>query len=86
MRRPLPFFLESAFQYAQNILEKGKHEETALNDARFTWRGNDYMRGECEEVHYQSCFGDKDPFDEQFQSLALEILEPLLKARNKGTR
>ena len=60
-------------------LEKNRSHEDALRHAYNIWTGTDYRRGECEDAHYQLCFGKFDPFDYEFQSIAVEVFEPLLE-------
>ena len=83
LRRPLHFFPRSSLRYAQAITEKGKSEEAALHHAQGTWQGTEYNPGECKDEYYEACFGKTDPLDEDFQKLAIEIFDPLLRSREK---
>lgn len=78
MTSPLPFFPETSWIYAQEILLKGSLPEHALTKARESWQGGDFRRGECEEEYMQRCFGDTDPIGPEFQRLAEEVFGPLL--------
>ena len=77
LSKPLPFFPESAYGYASDILKKQKTEYDALRSARNRWRGSDFSRGESEDPYFRRCFGATDPLDEHFKILSLEIYEPL---------
>jgi len=83
--KPLPFFPDSGYRYAIDILQKQKTEDDALRTARNCWRGSDFSRGESEDQYFRRCFGTTDPLDEQFQNLALEIFEPLLSHMSQIT-
>lgn len=74
---PLRFFPKSSWDYADFILRKNKSEEEALRKARSTWKGNDFSRGECEDVYHQLCFGNTDPLDSEFQRIAVEVFGPI---------
>ncbi len=78
LRRPLPFFPRSSWAYAQLLLQKERPEEEALRRASETWAGDDYRRGEREDPYYDLCFRDADPLEEEFRSLATELLGPLM--------
>jgi exodeoxyribonuclease V gamma subunit len=78
LRRPLHFFPESSWAYAQESLSKNRASEACLERARKVWEGG-WSRGEAEDLSYQLCFGKGDPLDSAFESLAKEIFEPLLK-------
>jgi exodeoxyribonuclease V gamma subunit len=78
LRRPLHFFPESSWAYAQESLSKNRASEACLERARKVWESG-WSRGEAEDLSYQLCFGKGDPLDSAFESLAKEIFEPLLK-------
>jgi exodeoxyribonuclease V gamma subunit len=78
LQRPLPFFPRSSWAYARLRLQKEKPEEEALRRAADTWAGDDYRRGEGEDLYYDLCFRDGDPLDGEFRSLATELFGPLL--------
>ena len=83
LRRPLHFFPKTSLRYAQAIIENEKYEEKALQDARATWQGTEFNRGECKDEYYEACFGKTDPLDADFQRIAMEIFEPLLRSRER---
>jgi exodeoxyribonuclease V gamma subunit len=84
--RPVFFFPESSWAYAQSLLEKGKSDEDALRGARRSWLGDDYHRGECDDAYYQCCFRGIDPLCDEFKKTATEIFGPLLASQKKVKR
>jgi len=84
LRRPLRFFPESSMKYAHAVIEKAQSEDAALQEARETWNGSDFVVGEGREEYYQICYGDMDPLNEDFQGFAVEIYTPLLGFREKA--
>lgn len=76
MMRPLHFFPESAFAYA-DFLKKGKTAQAAFSRAVKTWTGNAFVRGEQMDACYRLCFGKTDPLDGSFRNLAEMIFGPL---------
>jgi exodeoxyribonuclease V gamma subunit len=83
LREPLRFFPEASWQFAQHRLAKEKPPEAALEQARQTWKGGEWSRGESQDPYYQLCFGEKDPLDSSFEEIAVEVFEPLLKCLKK---
>ncbi|MDY6822254.1 MAG: exodeoxyribonuclease V subunit gamma [Thermodesulfobacteriota bacterium] len=77
LRRPLHFFPESAFVYAET-LAKGKPVQSAFSSARRVWQGNANRMGECMDDDYLLVFGKTDPLDEEFRQLAEMVFNPLL--------
>ena len=83
LRKPLNFFPETTWQYAEARLAKTKPPEVALQQARKTWERSEWSRGECQDPYYQLCFGKEDPMDLAFEEIAVEIFEPLFKHLKK---
>ena len=83
LTKPLHFFSESSFIYAQSLIEKNRTESDALFRARENWTGNDYKEGENSDVYYQICFGNIDPLNEEFQQLAVELFQPIMDNQKK---
>ncbi|RLB37026.1 MAG: exodeoxyribonuclease V subunit gamma [Deltaproteobacteria bacterium] len=83
LRRPLPFFPESSYSFARELLVERKGESGAIEKAATAWRGDQYRRAESDEPHYQTCFGNVDPLGETFQELALKVYGPLLEIQKK---
>ncbi len=81
--RPVHFFPESSWTYAQWVLQKNQPEEKALDAARKTWFGDDYHRGESEDPYYQCCFRGTEVHDLEFKSIAVETFKPLLAGQKK---
>ena len=72
MKRPLRFFPETSWTY----LKEGQHK------SEICWRGDARLglRGECSNQAVQLCFGGKEPWGEEFSSLAAQIYGPLADA------
>lgn len=70
---PLRFFPRSSLAYA------GKE---TLDAARREWRDDTYNNhpGEGSDPAILRCFGTSNPFDEEFCSLAVELLRPMIQA------
>ena len=85
LSKPLPFFPESAYGYASDILKKQKSEYDALRSARNRWRGSDFNRGESEDPYFRRCFGTTDPLDEYFKTLSLEIFASMFEYLSRNT-
>ncbi len=80
--RPLPFFPKASFSYCEEFI-KGKPQGKCLDKARVEWLGSDYHQGECLDRDFDYCFGRLDPLDDEFVSLTLRIVEPILKNESK---
>ncbi len=76
--KPLHFFSETSWHYANALLKQHKSESEALWVARNTWNGSDFKRGEKEDPYYQRCFKGAEPLDEAFRILAGKVFRPLL--------
>lgn len=83
MREPLPFFPSASYSYA----EKALNPKTGAAAARAAWRewhGSEGFPGEKGDASYRLCFGDSDPLDERFRSLAVEIWGPVFEHTEKS--
>jgi exodeoxyribonuclease V gamma subunit len=78
MTEPLPFFPESAYQYALQKIQRGKSDVQALQYARGTWEGAQRRRGESDDPYYRLCFENRDPIGEDFAQLSERVYGPLL--------
>ena len=78
LKMPVRFFPKSSWDYTVTCFEKQKPHDHALQAARNTWMGNDYVRGECEDPYYQLCFRNTDPLNSEFEQTAMDIFTPLL--------
>jgi exodeoxyribonuclease V gamma subunit len=82
LSRALPFFPESALNYANAHFSPSKNaRSSSLDKARQTWRGSRWNGGVAEknDLYYAFCFPDRDPLNGEFMELALEIFEPMLR-------
>ncbi len=72
MSMPLRFFPRSSYAYAT------KGPDAALKE----WRDDTFNNrpGEGSDPAIQRCFGATEPFDEEFFSLAVELLGPMVEA------
>ncbi|UCD89658.1 MAG: exodeoxyribonuclease V subunit gamma [Desulfobacterales bacterium] len=78
MSKPLHFFPEASYAYAQKVLLRGQSKGSALKTAKNKWVGSEFARGESADPYFERCFGKTDPLDEAFQSIAMQIFSPLL--------
>jgi exodeoxyribonuclease V gamma subunit len=85
MSKPLPFFPDSGYAYANDIIKKQKAENDALRSAHNRWRGSDFIKGESEDPYFRRCFGKTDPMDEQFKTISLEIFKPMFESLTRIT-
>jgi exodeoxyribonuclease V gamma subunit len=91
LSRPLPFFPKSSYCYAECRLFPSRKtgddpdavREHALKQARNVWAGSDFGSGEAENAYFGAVYRGADPLDGAFESLALELMTPLLRAMNR---
>jgi exodeoxyribonuclease V gamma subunit len=82
LNRVLPFFPESALKYADAVVYPPKSAQSPpLTKARYAWNGSkwDDAPAEKNDKYYAFCFADRDPLNEEFMQLALEVYEPMLR-------
>jgi exodeoxyribonuclease V gamma subunit len=82
LSRPLPFFPESALEYARAKLFPPKNSRSSpLEKAERTWHGSKWNAGPPEKIciYYAFCFPDPDPLHGEFTELALEVFGPMLR-------
>lgn len=84
--RPLPFFVKSAWKYAE--VEPKQGFVSALQAAHKVWdvpafRNGNFF-GESENAYYQTVYRDADPLDATFESLSLEMISPILAILKEG--
>ncbi|MBW2121580.1 MAG: exodeoxyribonuclease V subunit gamma [Deltaproteobacteria bacterium] len=79
LTRPLCFFPESSWLYADGVKRRGRSQAESLQKARRQWTGSDWVRGEKEDPYYRLCFSGVDPLEAAFCEIALEVFEPLLE-------
>ena len=81
LMRPIHFFPDASFEYAEHVLKKTTSRHAALNKAERKWRGSPfagYARGESDDPYYDLCFRHSDPLDEVFEDVAVRVFSPLL--------
>ena len=82
LRVPLPFFPQSSYAFAAQVVRPvGKDEP--LVKARRSWEGDQRrdIRSESDDVYLQLAFRNvADPLGPEWQAMALRIFQPLLEA------
>ncbi len=81
--KPIHFFPDSSWKYAYQILKRNMSDEDATKTARLKWLGGDYSRGESEDLYYQLSFNKRDPIDDEFKKMAIEIFKPIIEIQDK---
>ena len=76
LQRPVPFFPSTSEAYARSIIA-GKASLQAVAVARRRWQ-SDFGYSESDDPYYRCCFGDRDPLDAEFCSIAETVWLPLL--------
>lgn len=76
LSRPLHFFPNSSYAYAQTL---GRGRGDPLAAARRAWEGSEYYWGESENSYYQLVFRGSDPLDKWFAELAEAVFGPLFE-------
>ena len=81
LSKPIHFFPETSFDYAQRILTKKESPQDALKYSRKKWAGGYYTRGwsESDNPYYKLCFSKTDPFDKEFIKIAEKVFAPLFE-------
>jgi exodeoxyribonuclease V gamma subunit len=92
LSRVLPFFPSSALEYARVELSssgagRAPSTDKALQRASQIWHGSGWngdrkgdRKGEKDDSYYAFCFSDRDPLDDEFRALAMEVFEPMLRS------
>lgn len=82
LQRMVPFFPKTSLVYAEGVVRKAK---TPMTAAWGEWLGGFYHSGESEKEPYPAIYPDPNSaLDEEFARLALELLEPMLRAEKGG--
>ncbi|HQJ08328.1 MAG TPA: exodeoxyribonuclease V subunit gamma, partial [Deltaproteobacteria bacterium] len=84
LTHPLPFFPETSLKYAGTGKRGGDSREERLKRAAAAWEGNRSSRGDSEDLSCRICFQGKNPLDEEFEEVAMDLLTPLLDHRRSG--
>ena len=82
LSRALPFFPESSLKYADAKLFLPKNSKSSpMKKARQAWNGSKWNDDppEKSDQYYAFCFPARDPLNEEFVELALEVYEPMLR-------
>jgi exodeoxyribonuclease V gamma subunit len=83
---PVPFFPESAFAYADAKANPSQKSTTQpIQKAVGKWLSAYQYKGEADDPYCAFCYDGKDPLDEEFESLAMEIFEPMLRNETQKT-
>jgi len=82
--KPVHLFPKSSHAYAEAMKKYGK-DKRATQEARRTWEGSRYQRGEAGDAALLLCFAGTDPLDDEFRELALAVYGPILDAMGAGT-
>ena len=80
--RPLPFFPETSFIFAERQA-KEETQQDSLARACQKWLGGLFNSAECDDADFDFCFRHSDPLDDEFCQLALDILSPLIASLNR---
>lgn len=78
MEKPLHFFPESSWIYAQRVKQQGKSDDEALSYCKTVWNRKEGAPAECEDAYMDLCFRNVDPLDDEFKQIALCIFGPLI--------
>ena len=85
LTKPLPFFPASAFAFVSEPSSRTKKSPADL--AQEKWEGgefDDFGKGESQDPYFNLCFRNVvNPLDEEFETLAKNIIEPLLEHQTK---
>jgi exodeoxyribonuclease V gamma subunit len=76
LRRPLPFFPDSALAFVD---AERAGAQNPLNKAATKWYGGYDVEGEKEKPENRKLFGEGDPLNDEFIALAQRIWGPLLQ-------
>lgn len=78
LHQPLPLFPETAWQYAEKLVDEGRDREEALEHAReAAWESNRFP--ESDDVALQTAFRGGDPLSDEFCRIAEQVFVPLLE-------
>jgi exodeoxyribonuclease V gamma subunit len=82
--RALPFFPESSWTYADRRWGRGEAARVALGRARERWDDGYERAGEGADASFALCFGEEDPFGEEFERLAETLFRPWIERSVPG--
>ena len=82
LTQPLPFFPASSFAFASP-----KEKKSPVERAAQEWEvdeDSDFGKGESQDPYFNLCFRNTaNPLDVEFETLAKNIIEPLLEHQTK---
>ena len=81
LTQPLPFFPNTSFAFAENLMTTGSQKH-AYKEARKKWNPTYMSQGEREDVYIQTCFGVDIPEGDLFKQCSLSVFKPLLEQMN----
>ncbi len=77
--RPLKFFPQSSFKFAKLLQNEKNSPEDAVDKVKPVFIGNDFSKGEFDDLYYRICFENSSPLDQEFRENALIICNPILE-------
>lgn len=78
LSRPLHFYPRASYEYARRVETDGV--DRARREALKVWEGSDFAFGEGADEYTAIALRGHDPFDAEFENLALGVYQPLLAA------
>jgi exodeoxyribonuclease V gamma subunit len=78
LRRPLRFFPQSSYAFAQQHLTKKMPLANAMKAVHAKWNSGDYGKGDSEDPYISHAFAEHEGLCGDFQDLALAVFKPLL--------
>jgi exodeoxyribonuclease V gamma subunit len=84
LRRPLPLFPATSFEYADCVARRNKTPEEGLAAAQKVWESTRFHRGESEDEYLQLAYPGETPLGEEFERLSLAVFRPLLGRLEKA--
>lgn len=79
LTEPIRFFSESSLAYAYK-------KEWRIDRAKKAWEEGYYSPGEGSDPYFELCFGNIDPLNTDFETIARTILEPMIQYQGLGVR
>lgn len=77
LRRPLPFFPQTSWAYAE---AEPKDPDRAEENALGAWEGTDNSRGDLEDPYIRRCFSESDLLENpEFRDIAGKVIGPVLE-------
>lgn len=80
LQQPLPLFPKVSFAYAENYDETAADNWPAQNAAKEIWEPSYTSSGECSKPANEYLYRGHSPLNELFQSLAEQLIVPIIEA------